>query len=562
MRKLLSIIVIIAILLSLVACSQEKEEKKSDQPADLLARYEKALNNQDVHAFFDCVDPDAVEFLEGMLGIVGGIAGVKGDDLQKLFPMIMRIAIEIHEEGDDEPISVRFTEISTTRRGNGDNKAVILYEEVLIFADGTETSSEKTVSVIKINERWYLDALAEDVPVSDLKESEDEKPLFISGAVFENVNLVAAQDFETKKWGLADMSNNIVAQFDYDELGYAFDNGVIPARKGGYWGAINTNGDIIIDFMYDRLYSSYHRTNDTLDHSDKICFTNGYIFAELNKATGIINHKGETTLALAQNLGILDVNSVEPVYTGSDFYIVRVVTDVTLSTIVNVYGMSNELIKTFEDLEAYNNEYLYGYVSGDSGGRMATITDTKGNTIWSSQSLANPNAKFANISVEKNMFVVGNSVLDINGNGYELAYGGVEFYDDFFVARNVRVAEFHDYDLANPVSFFQVDGESSGFVEVFNNKYAVLEEGSDIVLYDIESKERHKFGSFRALTNNIAYVQDSNRVFYGVWVGDRLALECEYNKIERDGNFFILNKGAETLKAEIVDGEVRWIDEE
>jgi hypothetical protein len=88
------------------------------------------------------------------------------------------------------------------------------------------------------------------------------------------------------KCGLINPKGELVIPCLYDEfnrpdLSPYFFHGVIPAKKGEYWGVIDSTGQTIVPFDYDEI-------NGFWDH--------GISIATKNKKAGCINYKGEVVL--------------------------------------------------------------------------------------------------------------------------------------------------------------------------------------------------------------------------------------------------------------------------
>jgi hypothetical protein len=422
-------------------------------------------------------------------------------------------------------------------------------------------------------------------------EKERISDLATGGILYENVGLIRV--YNSGKYGFVNVEKTkIVIPLEYDEVGVAFENGVIPAKKNEYWGAINTKGEIIIDFIYDKLYSSYFTEdkfslidiyNDSfgpynidylIDITTSTSFKNGYIFAELNGAIGIINYKGEATLPLTPNIeqstdkNFDKADIFTPVYMGKDSYLITmsIKSSYGWSPYISyyaLYDMNNKLIIAFQELYAINEQYLYiEYRTEEFDG--IKIIDYSGTESWSKEE-----GSFVNINIDKNVFSYGGGVADINGNTFTEIIGGVEFYKDFFKTGG---GNFYDYNLANPKllhSFKKTDDKATSrtFLRMFNNeKIIVLRGGSNdsYELVNFKTGEKSQlFGTYELIEGrpDQMIVQDEQKIFYGLWVDEKLALPCEYTSIvcdEKTG-IFTLKKGAEVSKANVVNGKLNFI---
>lgn len=98
-----------------------------------------------------------------------------------------------------------------------------------------------------------------------------------NGIIFDN-----AKDFHDNlacveingKWGIVNTNSEIVLDFIYEDLCYQDEN-TCTAKLNGKYGLIDLNNNVIMDFQYDSL-----RLSD---------FRNGYFQAELNNKFGIID---------------------------------------------------------------------------------------------------------------------------------------------------------------------------------------------------------------------------------------------------------------------------------
>ena len=53
------------------------------------------------------------------------------------------------------------------------------------------------------------------------------------------------------KWGFVDLKDNVIVPYKYDEATELDEYGFAGIKKGGKWGVINSNGDIILEPTYE-----------------------------------------------------------------------------------------------------------------------------------------------------------------------------------------------------------------------------------------------------------------------------------------------------------------------
>ena len=154
MTKTISLALALLMVFMCAACSGSAAPKPNE-PASILARFEKANNDRDMQALLNCYDPDFVAFIQGIAGIVGGVFGMDKttDAMNALLPYLSKAFQEYVQSNDTYP-TIRLSEISTTM--NGDNKATVRYTETLVYPNGSEKSSEQSMAVTKVNGTWYI----------------------------------------------------------------------------------------------------------------------------------------------------------------------------------------------------------------------------------------------------------------------------------------------------------------------------------------------------------------------------------------------------------------------
>jgi hypothetical protein len=82
---------------------------------------------------------------------------------------------------------------------------------------------------------------------------------------------------EKNKFGIADTTGKILIEPIYEDLTYFCDNGLAKAKKNGYYGFIDENGEVVIDFKFKDVHG----------------FKYGLAAAKLDDKWGFIDKKGE-----------------------------------------------------------------------------------------------------------------------------------------------------------------------------------------------------------------------------------------------------------------------------
>jgi len=152
MKKILAVATLSILLLGLVGCSVS-----SDTPEALLSRFESANNNRDLQALMELYDPNAREFMNAAMNIVGGALGLgsgAGSAVDSMLPFLSS-SFQRYVQANDVFPTVRLT--STNVVMNGDNRATITYDETLISPNGSETTSEQTMNAILVDGTWYIE---------------------------------------------------------------------------------------------------------------------------------------------------------------------------------------------------------------------------------------------------------------------------------------------------------------------------------------------------------------------------------------------------------------------
>lgn len=127
--------------------------KKEPLPEDTIEAFETAMNEMDVDAMLECIDPKVVKGMKTgmdlMLKAVGKISGVDisvtTEDLLSMFPLMKGIT-EVYGQGQLEYPKVNFQTTETYIKGD---KATVYFTEM--------NTGENTVINMKLNEgKWVI----------------------------------------------------------------------------------------------------------------------------------------------------------------------------------------------------------------------------------------------------------------------------------------------------------------------------------------------------------------------------------------------------------------------
>ncbi|MDR2360740.1 MAG: hypothetical protein LBD85_05625 [Oscillospiraceae bacterium] len=146
------------LLTSLAACSSESK------PSGLLKRFETANNERDVEKLLACYDPKEIAFLtsagKGVSGLLtAALTGVPLElDFENAVPLFAGV-LQNYIVTDGKTATIKLKEISTEM--DGEDKAVIKYEETLVKPDGSKEKSEHELSLIKRDGEWYISVTGE-----------------------------------------------------------------------------------------------------------------------------------------------------------------------------------------------------------------------------------------------------------------------------------------------------------------------------------------------------------------------------------------------------------------
>lgn len=126
----------------------------------------------------------------------------------------------------------------------GDKILAVKYDEVDVKETHIETKSD--------NETAYYNLKGNRIDKSTIKEEKNEEKDEITN---ESTGKIIPKK-KDGKWGFVDSNSNVVVEYKYDEVTELNNNGFAGIKLDGKWGSIDKNGNIIIEPTYN-LDSSY-----------------------------------------------------------------------------------------------------------------------------------------------------------------------------------------------------------------------------------------------------------------------------------------------------------------
>lgn len=99
--------------------------------------------------------------------------------------------------------------------------------------------------------------------------------------------------------GSFEPTTDIFYSYDCDEM-FAFKDGLAVAKKNGYWGVINSAGEVVIDYIYDETESEFH---------------SGCLGVGINNNWGVINESGAYIIPIEKDRQIAKTSESGMIYT-------------------------------------------------------------------------------------------------------------------------------------------------------------------------------------------------------------------------------------------------------
>ena len=371
--------------------------------------------------------------------------------------------------------------------------------------------------------------------------------------------------------GLFNPTTNKSIPCEYEDIG-RFDNGLIPVKKDGYWGVIDENNNVIVDFAYDEVGKRFH---------------NHKLGVAVNKCWGVIDEEGNYLLELDKGRKLVEIYDDGMIICGDDTYD----PDYTLydenlnelySDVLNRYWVSSDrcIIKCpivegdYPNLSKSYNRYK--------------LIDGSGKLVYDISDLSNIIIDYADLPADKTVglsynvenfnfsdydcFVItcypGSSdlyyiLMDYDGNIITIAYT-VDYSaafkvldDDCYMTKGNGVTRIYGRD--NKL-IAKLDNTGSSF---HLGDYTII--GHDIIHKDgsIETYDSIKAGDSTEKNPKALIVSDG--IFYGLFSSNGFEAEgIVYNNIKYDSKtkIYTLERGAKSLRCRIsTDGTFVNLDE-
>jgi hypothetical protein len=150
----------------------DEKETNTEEPTNVLKRFQDANNSRDLEALMACYDPEYIEFSQALGEGVGGAlsemflgVSVKADT-SKMTSFFSKM-FQKYVQSNDVYAMIELVEISTEYKD--DDNATIRYLERVMAQDGSVISeNEAEMPVTKIDGMWYISMA--DVLATTLQE--------------------------------------------------------------------------------------------------------------------------------------------------------------------------------------------------------------------------------------------------------------------------------------------------------------------------------------------------------------------------------------------------------
>ena len=365
-------------------------------------------------------------------------------------------------------------------------------------------------------------------------------------------------------WGFVDEHNEVVIPFIYDDCDI-FSDGLAAVKKEDFWGFINTKNETIIDFLYDEVGSEF-KSGDTLAR----VFKHGYIGVSINGAWGIIDTTGAYTVPLSKEH--YHMNIEEKVFINGNYIYNHEGKRIAEGQLLDYDDTG--IIIGYESVAEVYVESKRGWSYRDWIDRYdASFIDYSGNTLVDYSDFYE---KYESEFIDKTYFetIQGLQVVTLNEKKYlklrahinqVLASSYYNYMDietkkllndnwiqaediteqDTFLCVNIQGnTEIYDLSLKKTKTL-------SGTFKLWHddiltsNTNVVSSTGSDIRSATDDTVEYH-FSKINQVSDNIAIVTDDNKIFQGLFIGDKLVFPTEYHSIshEKGEDSFVLRKAA------------------
>ncbi len=606
-------------------------------PALILPQLESAFNEQDAKGILECFTPDSIQAVSGVVQLLGPES--------KMFGHILGAVLADSDYYDNIywGASVILKPLDYTSSGAaGELSYYAEWEDgsyfektipVTLIDDNWYISLEQmdfTTSKygpIPVSAGITEDDVAEGLyPYSEYIDGKKSygfmnisgkiiiEPFFSEvGAFSEDGRCPVCMD---RKWGIIDKFGNLVVDFEFDEInsnpsegfwvcylrdrGYGFLNldtgnviscqynscgifsdGVVPVQQDGYWGAVDTEGNIVIEFLYDEMRSwEIPFSNERYELS----FINGLIPVKVNGATGVIDSTGNYRLPLdRENLALCRIGGSFFAGNGGQYHPSTTIctldgTEILDTGIGNCVGYINDTIL----IDGWGNVYgvdLHGNIIFNVNEDIFPLLNVVSSTVYSAPK-------------PKSQMKIDNYIADIKATVTGFGFDGWQLLE-MYTSENMKS---YVYNLINDLgetffdewyewimhSYQYIAGydEDSGITYLYNYDGELLyqHEGEfcnfvgDYFLVDSKKKKMiilssgavEEYCGIDFLKSNDSAVIVFDGVFYGLYAKDGLVGDgITYNKIFYDEGSRIctMELGATTEKYRLgPDGTANIID--
>ena len=324
--------------ISVFESSEEKGLKK------LLSRLQSAYNSQDIYGIIQCFDPSLSDATFGMMKLLG-----VSDAFKSIIPFASKVVgasgivdnsswgkcnLSIVEYSVDDSkgsltYQVSLTYTDGTKNTFNDTANVMMVDGTWYFS-AFQPVNAATVeygsipvnpTITEADVQGELFPIKQNLQYGYVNESGMEivSPYFRGFKGF--VGNLCAVSMDNQKWGFIDRSGNLIINYtitglgepagcgyyyiknddgiglynpetgatistSFESLGSLTESGLIPAKKTGYWGLIDLNENIVVDYRYTAMDDSF-----------------GYnsIGVAVNGAWGVIDRTGNFILPLSSD---------------------------------------------------------------------------------------------------------------------------------------------------------------------------------------------------------------------------------------------------------------------
>jgi hypothetical protein len=399
-------------------------------------------------------------------------------------------------------------------------------------------------------------------------------------------------------WGFYNDDGKWLIMPKYEAIG-RFSDGVCPVKYNGYWGVIDTSGNVVVDFLYGEIRdNTVGGLGARTEFSETRRFHNGVSIVSLNNALGVINTSGQFVVPLAGNHRDIDLfDDLIYVYSVSNGEHSAKLYDLSGNILLDNLTYSEEVpTQSRSERSGTRTIYVGTRIAGVLGNQYVMVKTWDGRQAFSFYNFTDNSVTdivndlefygdwgigFINIGDREYMLLnnhqgrsiyvneQGEVVLDTSdisrsfiGNTYFVTYSkGNERWNIY----NSEMAWVHSI-LSQGSRVRDIRYFSGGFITDKDDLFFAPQ-----AIFDCATGEVQHFGSVSLGTDrstlwhsygSAAIVQDEAGIFYGLWAYDRLAFDLEYTKIiyNSDGDYFTLERGAESIKVRVArNGNIEYL---